>query len=638
MRLMRMECLWIALLVAVVVPVPASGTEFLPVSEVKPGMKGFFKTVIAGDHPETIECEVIDVLPAAAPGGGPLILIRATGDNARKAGGIAQGMSGSPVFIGDKLLGAISIGFSFADPYVGGVTPYEEMIRVFPPEGIKPGEWIDQGMVPATTAERATTHPGKATPKILTLEEAIIDSFPQFSTSLPFFAGASRGSRAYSILSSLFRSRFPRATLSVAGTENEAPLPYSPDRLSPGDAVAYILGHGIFPLYAIGTVTDVETDGRFVAFGHSALNSGEVSLPAGKSYISTTVSSVEAAFKVGRPLFVNGYFSSDRGPAVGGVSGTEPRTLPMTVRITDASTDKTYEFREEIAPMEFAFAPLAALTVIYSAERALLRTGKGGAEYSFSVYADGLTPIHWTDRVTQFYTLSSPNAPVLLSSQDIVSSVAVDLYDLLSTLLGNPYARVVPRKIEFSARITPDEEAATVDEIQFISPVPLEGTLRLDPGSRLEVKVTIRRFRGAKETYDLSLPIPRNLAMGRYLLVAYGGSRMSTVFPSQAEREGESAVLAYTEAVRRSRKIRSAQDLVDAWFRKDKNSELVLRLVPAEFAQERNTENLPPEPPDVSVSQDIGTFAMGFVSHPVDIGRGQRERPAREGSHRPGMP
>jgi hypothetical protein len=623
------------LAVAAVTTMPAFATDFLPVSQVRSGMKGIFSTVISGDQPEPIDFEVIDVLPASAPGGGPLIFIRAFGENAKRAGGIAQGMSGSPAFIDGKLVGAISIGFSFADPNVGGVTSFEDMLKTLPPENLKPRDWVEQGIVPGYGATGAAAGLRRSQ---LSLDQAIISSFPVLQTPLAFSAGAPPGSRAHSLLTALFRSRFPRATLHAGGMENDAPLSYAPATLRPGDAVAYILGHGVFPLLGFGTITDVAADGRFLAFGHSALNTGDVSLPAGQVFVSTTVPSVEAAFKMGRPVRIVGFFSSDRGPATAGRFGVEPHTIPMILKITDGASGKTYDYREEIAPLELTFAPIAALSVIQAAERALQRTGKGAAEYSFSISADGLTPIHWTDHTTQFYTLSSPHAPVLLSSQDIVSSIAVDLYDLLSSLLGSPYARVVPNRIEFSARISPDEEAALVDDIQFVSPVPLKGTLQLDPGNKVDVKVAVRKFRGGRETYDLSLPVPKDLAPGRYLLVAYGGSRMATAFPTEAEREGEVAVIAYGEALRRSRKVRSAQDLVDAWFRKDKNSDLVLRLVPAEFAGERDQDNLPPQPPNVSVSQDLGTFVMGFVSHPVDIGRRGRHRVAPSGDSRGAIP
>ncbi|MHA2621406.1 MAG: hypothetical protein V2G42_08285 [bacterium JZ-2024 1] len=617
--------------------VPTFSAEPLPVSEIRPGMKGVFHTIIAGDKPEPIDFEVVDVLPSSAPGGGPLILVRATGENARKAGGIAQGMSGSPAFIGDRIMGAISTGFPFADPFIGGITPYEEMTASLPDQGVKASDWIDQGAIPGLGAQ-ATASRTSNRRTLISLDQAIADSFPFSATPLSFYTNAPPDSRTFAFLKTLFRTRLPRATLASTSGNGESPLPYSPEHLKPGDSVAYILSHGIFPLYAFGTVTDVLPDGRFLAFGHSALNSGEVSVPAGKVYVSTTVSSIEAGFKLGRPLSINGFFASDRGPAVGGVFGSEPQTLPMRVSIVDEATGRNHEFHEEIAPMEFAFAPLAALTVIQSAERALLRSGKGAAEYEFSIYADGLSTIHWTDHATQFYTLSSPSAPVMLSSRDIVSSIAVDLYDLLSTLLGNPYARVLPRKIEFSARITPEESVALVDDLQFISPVPLKGPLRLEPGSRVETRVTIRRFRGTRETYDLTLAIPANLTPGSYLLVAYGGSRMPTAFPTQAEHEGEIAVIAYSEALRRSRRVRSAQDLADAWFRKDKNSEIVLRLIPAQFAEERDDDNLPPEPPNVSVSRDLGTFVMGFVSQPVEIGRKGRERVTRAPSSGPAIP
>ncbi|MDR3164467.1 MAG: hypothetical protein LBU13_02720, partial [Synergistaceae bacterium] len=101
----------------------------IPLSQVKPGMKGECRTVVKGDAVVSFEAEVVDILDA---GSSPekLILIRASGTVVEKSG-IAAGMSGSPFYIGGRLAGAIGYGFNFTDHRMGLVTPIEEMLEIW---------------------------------------------------------------------------------------------------------------------------------------------------------------------------------------------------------------------------------------------------------------------------------------------------------------------------------------------------------------------------------------------------------------------------------------------------------------------------------------------------------------------------
>ena len=98
----------------------------MPVDNLKAGMRGYAKTVISGDTIETFPVEVLGVTGSESMG--YQILIRAGGGVMERSGGIAQGMSGSPVYIDGKLAGAIAYGTAFSDPHYCLLTPIQDML------------------------------------------------------------------------------------------------------------------------------------------------------------------------------------------------------------------------------------------------------------------------------------------------------------------------------------------------------------------------------------------------------------------------------------------------------------------------------------------------------------------------------
>ncbi|MDR2007049.1 MAG: hypothetical protein LBP78_07400, partial [Acidaminococcales bacterium] len=108
----------------------AAAPDVIPAGELRAGMRGFGKTVIAGAQIETFDAEVIGVMKNAGNTGGDLILVRVSGDAIERSGGIAQGMSGSPVFFDGRLAGAIAFGWPLSDSTVGMLTPIGEMLKI----------------------------------------------------------------------------------------------------------------------------------------------------------------------------------------------------------------------------------------------------------------------------------------------------------------------------------------------------------------------------------------------------------------------------------------------------------------------------------------------------------------------------
>ena len=128
--------LFIAFLLWSAIPVLATEVEFMPLKEITVGMKGFGKTVIAGRKIEKFDVEVLGIVSnnkinESTLINGKSILVKVSGDVIKRAGGIAAGMSGSPVYIDNKLVGGISSGWLMTDHTVGLVTPIEEMLEIW---------------------------------------------------------------------------------------------------------------------------------------------------------------------------------------------------------------------------------------------------------------------------------------------------------------------------------------------------------------------------------------------------------------------------------------------------------------------------------------------------------------------------
>src|SRR6266568_3679247 len=103
-------------------------TAFFPLQDLKPGMQGVGKTVFSGDRIEDFQVEILGVLENIGPKQS-LILARLSGGPLERTG-VMQGMSGSPVYIDGKLVGAVAMAFPFSKEPIAGIRPIEDMVRV----------------------------------------------------------------------------------------------------------------------------------------------------------------------------------------------------------------------------------------------------------------------------------------------------------------------------------------------------------------------------------------------------------------------------------------------------------------------------------------------------------------------------
>lgn len=311
-----------------------AGDPIMPVSEVRAGMRGYGKTVFKGDTIERFEIEVLDVMRNNFPRQDQ-ILIRCYGPVCEKANVIA-GMSGSPIYIDDKVIGALAYAWGFEKEAIAGVTPIEVMLAdARLPREIAEGGGAGGDCPSSLSAEAATqgAWAGKTgTPGLYHPIET-----PLLVSGLP---GRS--------LAHLQDFLAPYGIVPMQGASGTgvpgAPRP-GPAPFLPGAAIGVQLIRGDLDATAIGTVSYVEGD-TIVAFGHPFFNGGEHTLPMMTAWIHGVLPSLSRSFKFGSPAHEVGALVRDCNTSIVGVLGRRAPMIPVTVTIRNERTGRreTYSF------------------------------------------------------------------------------------------------------------------------------------------------------------------------------------------------------------------------------------------------------------------------------------------------------
>src|SRR5688572_10287907 len=301
---MRRRHLAFALL-AVLLPTAARAVETMPLDQVKPGMKGIGRTVFEGTDIVEFDVSIIGVLENIGPKQS-MILARLLGGPLEKTGVIA-GMSGSPVFIDGKLIGAVAYGFPFSKETIAGITPIGEMIdatRATTPRAASakfatpmgafgPKAPLDaasmvaalQRPIPSVSAASATTIRGNMPPQLVGQSLAPL-SLPLVFTGFD----ATTFEWARGVFSAMGFSP-------VMGSGKGGPLTQNLPDLQPGGAVGLSLIEGDMDLSATGTITHID-DGRVYAFGHPFYNLGPTQFPMKKAYVYSVFPSLYQSWKI----------------------------------------------------------------------------------------------------------------------------------------------------------------------------------------------------------------------------------------------------------------------------------------------------------------------------------------------------
>lgn len=340
-----------ACLLALTGQAAGAGDPIMPLSEVRPGMVGEARTVVRGTQVVTFPVTVLDVQRISSGPGGALILIRAEGPLMRETGGIAQGMSGSPVYVTGadgvpRVIGAVAFGTGDEANVIGGITPIERMLD-------------------AARGRRALErHAGTAGPvrasrplRVVTSRAAAVRAEaarPGLRALYPLRRWTAAGVSPR-LLGSLRRSFAARGVQldSTGGRSRRPPTP-----LVPGASVTALVVGGDTVVGAIGTVTYVD-GATLLAFGHPLFSSGRARFLLADGYVYQTIPAPisNESYKLGEPGTVQGTVIGDRADGVVGRIGPSRQAIPVVsiarhrTRATSATVTSTVADDERTVPL-----------------------------------------------------------------------------------------------------------------------------------------------------------------------------------------------------------------------------------------------------------------------------------------------
>jgi hypothetical protein len=487
-------------------PAPAS-TRYMPIEEVQAGMTGVGRTVFRGTAIEEFQAHILGVVRSNVGPQRDLIIARLSGGPLAKTGVIA-GMSGSPVYVDGRLIGAVSYALgSFATEPIAGITPIGEMV-----------EATNRGL-PAPSA-RITPIPIGS--DISVLAAAFADTLRPVRTfvplswpagadgsapghtaalrpiALPLSVGGIDGAAAAGALSSFGGGGF---VLSPAGTERDTQAaPAIAEPLRPGDPVGIGLITGDLQFGATGTVTDVDGT-RLWAFGHPLYNVGPASFAMTRAYVHAVLPSLNSSMKLASIGEVVGTVEQDRSTAVAGTLGARPRTIAMSVSLKrEGAPDRRFSFSVADHPL---LTPLLAFTavvgIVSEHERDL-----GPATYS--VRGRAAIAGHAAVEFDDVYAGDQPGIAA-------ASAIAMPLSALLTN--GLEPVRVESLQIEMvgAERI----RSATIERVWL-------DTAEVQRGKAVPVKILLNPWRGEPFVRTMNVDIPHN-AEGPLTLVVADGTR-----------------------------------------------------------------------------------------------------------------
>lgn len=511
-------------------------------SEIKPGMKGYGLTVFQGTKIERFEVEVLGVLPKTNVGR-DLIFIRMRGGplNARGVN-IAAGMSGSPIYINGKLAGAVSMTlWGFPKEPQGMVTPIEDMLEALDPRLPKePAGMLRAQSEPQTIVlegKRIVVAPDNAPPS---KSNELVFTRPPIPVMVSGFSA-----RGMQRLSTLLQ---PFNMVAMPGPGRAAHLAKQMPPLQPGSAVGVALITGDVDISAIGTVTYRHGD-KVLVFGHPFLSIGAIEAPLTTAYVFDVVPSYSRSVKIAAPVNVVGRAIQDRLFSVAGEMGKLPRMVPVTVDVEDAATGRKRLFRAQVVQHPLLTGRLISLVALETLSQIRGTPGDSLARVSLRVNADEVGVI--------------TRENVVFDDVDIAGSAITDLDNLMDILTANPFHPVSIKSVDLRVRIESRRQTATIERI-FVR----KG--RYEPGETVELGVSLRPYRGQPITHSVNMVLPQSLRSGRYTLQVRGGSQPTlALLPGLVIRAPTAEQVPPT----------SVQQMVNRFVERERNNELVVRLL-----------------------------------------------------------
>lgn len=546
----------LSLIICMVLSAVEGSVPILPLDQVKAGMKGKGRSVFQGNRIEEFDVEIIGVLKNVQPKKS-IILARLKGGILDEAG-VISGMSGSPVYVDGKLIGAVAYSYgTFVKEPIAGITPIGEMMSIS--EKRKKGP-VFSPQVPVK--------------KHLTLDELFMLNKDFFLSKAVFhsegralkplniplvFSGFS--SYAFERSRSFFSNLgFNPVMSAFSGQSLETISP--PDlTLREGGPVAIQLVSGDLDMSAVGTVTYIDGS-KVLAFGHPLYNLGAVDYAMTKAKVITVVPSLMSSFKLAVSDSLVGKFTQDRSSGLLGELGKVPRLVPVNIRIMD-SDGELKEYKIKVVDDKILTPVLLNVSlggIVTTEERAIgdLSLGLLG-----NIYLENGMNIRLED---------------LFSGQFDASVVSLSslLAGVVYFLTNNEFEELGIHRIDLNIRAFEEVKVSFLEKVWL-------SKYEASPGERIDVKIDYRTFRGESQREEGSIQVPNLPPGSEFQIVVADAPSMAKIEMSQ-----------YRSATFVPRNL---SQLVRMLSNLRKNNRIYIKIIaskPGIFLRGEEMSNLPP--------------------------------------------
>ena len=458
---------------------PTSPDGYFPLSAVHRGLQGVAYTVFEGTQPEAMQVEILGVLKNALGPHRDMILARLKGAKPEYTGVVA-GMSGSPVYIDGKLLGALSYRIGqFSKEPIAGITPIADMLGVR--DEADPGVAMQASIQPSADATGAELHPIE-TP--LSLSGFSQDALKPF------------------------RDRLDAVGLSAvdgiggSSTDSKQSAP-----IVPGSSVSALMVRGDLEMAASCTVTYVDAK-QLLACGHPISQYGSISMPMTKDDVVATLASPLNAFKIINTAEPIGAFNQDRASAIRGTFGESAKMIPVTLNMTEEKQAKTLHF--DVVDN----AQMTPLLVLLSTYQALLESNTYGVEMSYRVRGRIETSGGQSVKLDAFAT------PSELMPSAIATAIA--LGDRFTRVYTNRTRTMAIKSVSLDIEALPGNRGLEIESAATTRPTA-------HAGDSVSIDAVLRPFHEVERHVPITVTLPGTLSPGPIRVVLSGAAELDRI-------------------------------------------------------------------------------------------------------------
>jgi len=484
----------------------AGPVEIMHLKDVKPGMMGTAWTVFQGTEPEAVPIEIVGRLKNQNGPNQDIIVAKMLGK--AKVTNVAGGMSGSPVYIDGKLVGAVALRMStFSPDAICGITPIELMLEINDLDKSRPDD--------ARTPEKARARNGAvAVPDGMLSFQAAGGLAPQ-QMMVPIEAPLMLSGFTESALREfgpLFQQLGVNAVQGGAANDihSNKPAPGWQHALNPGDSIAGVLVDGDMAVTGLGTVT--YNDGkRVLGFGHAFFNLGPVVMPMSKGEVVMTLASSYQPNKMANATEVVGALHQDRYTGIMGVLGAESDMIPVTVKLRSLDDKEKLTRERDFHFNVFVHQKWTPYLMMLTLYNSLSQLNELADETTYrltgKVEFDGAAP-------------GTPLPAISLSTMAAAGDAPMPAPLAMAAWWGNMFNRLYlnnvntpdVKRVNVTVDLLPERRVATIDSAWVREP-------EVRAGDSVPVKVFLRPYRGERIERDFVVKIPEGLAKGDHRIM-----------------------------------------------------------------------------------------------------------------------